>query len=54
MNLGINNIGKAAYIFERDLQANSYVLKDAVIVNEIGNVAINTNQITDVMVLVAE
>lgn len=53
-NVGTEYIGKAAYIFEKSLETGTYRLNKAMLVNEIGNVALTTNEITDYMILIAE
>ena len=52
MNLGTEYTGCAAYIFTKDLTTGTYTLNSTTIVNEIGNVMLYNNQITDVMVLI--
>jgi hypothetical protein len=54
MNLGVEYTDKTAYIFERDLDTNTYERKSIVAVNEIGNVMLNTDEMSDIMVLIAE
>ena len=53
MNVGAYN-GQIAYLFSRDLITGEYVLSSITTVNEIGNVALQTNQMTDIMVLIAK
>ena len=53
MNVGAYN-GQIAYLFSRDLITGEYVLSSITSVNEIGNVALQTNQMTDIMVLIAK
>lgn len=52
MNLGTEYTGCVAYIFTKDLTTGTYTLNSTTIVNEIGNVMLYNNQITDVMVLI--
>mgnify|MGYP002772139584 CR=1 FL=1 len=52
MNLGTEYTGCAAYIFTKDSTTGTYTLNSTTIVNEIGNVMLYNNQITDVMVLI--
>ena len=52
MNLGTEYTGCAAYIFTKDSTTGIYTLNSTTIVNEIGNVMLYNNQITDVMVLI--
>ena len=52
MNLGTEYTGCAAYIFTKDSTTGTYILNSTTIVNEIGNVMLYNNQITDVMVLI--
>jgi hypothetical protein len=54
MNLGKEYENKIAYVFILDLETKAYVLKGAMPVNEIGNVALHTDEISDIMVLIAE
>lgn len=53
MNVGAYN-GQIAYLFSRDLITGEYVLSSSVPVNEIGNIALQTNQMTDIIVLIAK
>ena len=53
MNVGAYN-GQIAYLFSRDLITGEYVLSSITTVNEIGNVALQTNRLTDIMVLIAK
>ena len=53
MNVGAYN-GQIAYLFSRDRITGEYVLSSITTVNEIGNVALQTNQMTDIMVLIAK
>ena len=52
MNIGTEYTGCVAYIFTKDLTTGTYTLNSTTIVNEIGNVMLYNNQITDVMVLI--
>jgi hypothetical protein len=54
MNLGTEYVGKTAYIFERDIDTNTFERKSIVTVNEIGNVMLDTDEMSEIMVLVAE
>jgi hypothetical protein len=54
IHVGTKNIGKKAYIFKFNSVENKYELNGIFDVNEIGNVAIATNEMTDIMVLVQE
>ena len=54
MNVGKENHGKSAYIFQKDLSTMTYICKKAMPVSEIGNVAFTTMQMSDVIVLVQE
>jgi hypothetical protein len=54
MNFDKEYEGKTAYVFRRDIETNTYDRKEIVPVNEIGNVALHTDEITDIMVLIAE
>ena len=52
VNVGEENIGKTAYIFKKNLTTGTYELGKVMTVNEIGNVALVTNEFTDMMILV--
>ncbi len=52
MNLGTEYTGRVAYIFVKDMTTGEYVFNSTTIVNEIGNVMVCSNQLTDVMVLI--
>lgn len=52
VNVGATYTGKTAYIFEKNLLTGAYERKSTEIVNEIGNVGLFTNQLTDVMILI--
>jgi hypothetical protein len=54
MNLGTENIGKVAYIFKLNTNANAYELTSASIINEIGNIAVPTEEMTNIVVLVQD
>jgi arabinogalactan endo-1,4-beta-galactosidase len=54
LNLGVEYEGSVAYIFIKDMELEQYKLADIRIVNEIGNVAISTDEFTDIMVLIAK
>lgn len=51
---GILNVGKTAYIFAKDMDTNAYQLQKVMTVNEIGNVDLDTDSFTDIMVMVAQ
>lgn len=53
-NVGAEYIGEAAYIFEKSLETGAYSLNKVMFVNEIGNVALTTNEVTDYMILIAD
>jgi hypothetical protein len=54
MNFGKKFEGKTAYVFELDNAAKTYDRKEIVAVNEIGNVALHTNEVSDIIVLIAD
>jgi hypothetical protein len=53
INVGEEYAGKTAYVFSRDIDTNTYERKEVVSVNEIGNVALHTDEVTDIIVLMA-
>lgn len=53
MNVGAEFAVKTAYLFSKNLATGTYQLSKAMTVSEIGNVALMTNEITDVMILIA-
>ena len=52
VNVGAEYAGQVAYIFGKNLTTGQYELLMSMIVNEIGNVAVFTNEMTDVMILI--
>ena len=52
VNVGEEYVGMTAYIFTKSLVTGEYQLSRVMTVNEIGNVAVTTNEMTDVMVLI--
>ena len=54
MNLGTEYVGKTAYIYSKSLLTGNYELVNVTIVNEIGNVAIQTNELTDIIIQIAQ
>ena len=50
--VGKENAGKTAYIFCKNLVTGQYEVKNVMTVNSIGNVAVTTNTISDIVVLV--
>ena len=54
MNLGTEYVGKTAYIYSKSLLTGNYELVNVTIINEIGNVAIQTNELTDIIVQIAQ
>ncbi len=52
VHLGYGYVGKPAYIYVKNVYTGSFELYRTCTVNEIGNVGLFTNQLTDVMVLV--
>ena len=53
-HVGTEYVGKAAYLFRKSLDTGAYVLDKVMFVNEIGNVALTTDEMTDYMILIAE
>lgn len=53
-NVGSAYAGKTAYIYLMDADAAKYILVKTMNVNENGNVAIDTEQFTDVIIMIAE
>ncbi|MBQ6787219.1 MAG: hypothetical protein IJO85_05815 [Lachnospiraceae bacterium] len=53
-HVGSENVGKIAYIYVLTEDVASYKFVTAMAVNEIGNVAIKTDDFTDVMILIAK
>jgi hypothetical protein len=51
-HVGTENIGKTAYIFTLSSEGTSFELKKIMTVNEIGNVAILTDTITDMVIMI--
>jgi len=54
INVGMEYTGSVAYLFYYDQLSGTYVLGNASVVNEIGNVMMNMTEITDVMILIAQ
>jgi hypothetical protein len=54
VNLGAENFGKKAYVFKLSKQSNSYELKGVMDINTIGNIAIQTDEMTDIMILIED
>lgn len=54
MNVGTQYAGQTAYVFGKNLATGQYELLKAMTVNEIGNVAVFTNEMTDVMILIQQ
>ncbi len=54
MNVGAENVGKTAYIFQVNLTTGQPELVSSMIVNEIGNVMLNTKEISNIYVLIAQ
>ena len=52
VNVGTEYTGSTAYIFAKSLVTGQYQLVKTMTVNEIGNVGVNTNEFTEVMVLI--
>lgn len=54
MNFGTEYVGKTVYLYSKSLLTGNYALVSVTTVNEIGNVAIQTNELTDIIVLIAQ
>ncbi len=54
MQVGTEYAGKTAYVFSKSLTIGTYQLVKVMNVSEIGNVGMYTNEITDIMVMIAE
>ena len=54
MQVGVQYAGKTAYLFSKNLVTGTYQLCKTMTVSEIGNVGFYTNEMTDVMVLIAK
>lgn len=54
MQVGVEYAGKTAYLFSKNLVTGVYQLSKIMTVSEIGNVGMYTNEMTDVMVLIAK
>ncbi|MBO5143903.1 MAG: hypothetical protein J6C19_00005 [Lachnospiraceae bacterium] len=54
VNLGSEYVNSPAYIFVKSSETGLYELKNAQFVNEIGNIALSLNEMTEIMVLVAK
>lgn len=54
MNVGTQYAGQTAYVFGKNLATGQYELLKAMTVNEIGNVAVFTNEMTEVMILIQQ
>ena len=52
MNVGKEYSGKAAYLFKLNMLTGVYELSSVTHVNEIGNVALHVNEMTDIMILI--
>lgn len=53
-NVGAEYAGKTAYLFRKSLVTGQYELAKVMVVNEIGNVALETNEVSDIMILIAK
>lgn len=54
INVGAEYAGKTAYVFSKNLVTGVYQLSKTMTVSEIGNVGFYTDEMTDVMVLIAK
>ncbi len=54
VNVGAEYAGRTAYLFGKSLVTGSYELVKVMTVNEIGNVAMYMNEMTEVMILIQE
>lgn len=52
VHVGTEYVGSTAYIYAKSLVTGQYQLVKTMTVNEIGNVGVNTNEFTEVMVLI--
>lgn len=52
VHVGEEHIGKTAYIFSLDSLTGQFVRKDVVTVSEIGNVALTTSELSQIMVMI--
>ncbi|MBQ6786958.1 MAG: endo-1,4-beta-xylanase [Lachnospiraceae bacterium] len=54
VNVGVQYAGLQAYIFQKNITTGLYELKNTMPVNEIGNVAVMTNTVADMYILIAK
>lgn len=54
MYVGNEYVGATAYIFSKDIMTGEFVRRSITTVNEIGNIAFMTSELSEVMVLIAE
>ena len=54
MQVGQEYTGNIAYLFQKSILSGEYQLKNITVVNEIGNVALQTNELTDIVVLITQ
>ena len=53
-NVSVEYAGKPAYIFKKNSATGQYSLDRVMLVNEAGNIATFTNEITDFMIMIAD
>lgn len=54
VNVGVQYVGLQAYIFQKNMVTGLYELKNTMPVNAVGNVAVMTNAIADMYILIAK
>lgn len=54
LNVGAQYAGKMAFIFQKNLTSGKYELYTAMLVNEIGNVAVTTNVLSNLYILIQQ
>lgn len=54
MQVGNEYTGDIAYLFQKSTSSGEYQLKNITTVNEIGNVALQTKELTDIVILIAQ
>lgn len=52
IHVGADHIGKTAYIFSLDSLTGQFVRKNIVAVSEIGNIALTTNELSQIMIMI--
>jgi hypothetical protein len=54
VNVGVENVGKKAYVFKLNSVGKTYELSGVMDVNAIGNIAIQTTEMTDIIILIQD